>query len=67
LISKAFCVTKNELISPSNESKDYNPDAAGEFNIAAWLSIFLNIDIFLTATNILCSKLILREIPEIFK
>ena len=34
LISKAFCVTKNELISPSNESKDYNPDAAVEFNIA---------------------------------
>ncbi len=34
LISKAFRVTKNELISPSNESKDYNPDAAVEFNIA---------------------------------
>jgi hypothetical protein len=34
LISKAFCVTKNELISPSNESKDHNPDAAVEFNIA---------------------------------
>jgi hypothetical protein len=26
LISKTFRVTKNELISPSNESKDYNPD-----------------------------------------
>jgi hypothetical protein len=34
LISKTFRVTKNELISPSNESKDYNPDAAVEFNIA---------------------------------
>jgi hypothetical protein len=32
--AKAFCVTKNELISPSNESKDHNPDAAVEFNIA---------------------------------
>lgn len=34
LISKAFRVTKNELISPSNESKDHNPDATVEFNIA---------------------------------